>query len=717
MADIPINAVTRRVQFTGNTGLGPFAFTFEILANTDIAVYKNATLLTLTTDYTVTINVNGTGSVTLTGSGSGTALVSSDYLTIIGNKALARTTDFTTAGDLLASALNDQLDANVIMTQQLDERVDRALRQDPNDVDGDMTIPAKADRLNKILRFNATTGNPEVITLASGATSAANVSFTQAGAGAVETTVDAKLNESVSVKDFGATGDGTTDDTAAIQAAIDNAVSSGIYRVYFPKGNYRTVNTVGPSTEVFNLIFYGDGLQASTITADHLNGPAVTFNRSQSGMLDMSVNASATRKAGAAGSGSTANSGIYMEPADIAGKAIASMIFERVRVLDHPANGFVQVGHNQLSRFVSCLAEGNGQHGYVFDSGTLSGRTNKLYTGLVIMDTCWSYENTGHGLVIGNPSDSAAYGNTRFLMLNCEFADNAIAAGTRYEAEDSWIRCENVTFLNCAFGGNIVPSPQIGDIFFMGRNLQIKNQRSVQRGHTLRLGVDAVTPDTYGIEINGLRVLNVAQDPVIKVSDTDIDNGDVRGIVVNTFGATDNMTTLISGPSASGNNVSGVIWDEYPPVQTAIIPGAANTTSQSFTNSTTLTDITGLSVNLLPNQTVSFEAQIRCNADPSGDLKLAVAGPSGSTIRWQNTGSIYIAANDSITVSSSDITESGSRTFGAVTGTRIVSFVGVITVGSTAGPIKIQGAQGTSNATPTNIGCGSYLKVIRDNIL
>ena len=117
MADIPINPVTRRVQFTGNTGTGPFAFTFNILTNTDIVVYKNITLLTLTTDYTVSINANGTGSVSLTGSGSGTALISSDVLTIIGGRELSRTTDFVTAGDLLASSLNEQLDSDVIMVQ------------------------------------------------------------------------------------------------------------------------------------------------------------------------------------------------------------------------------------------------------------------------------------------------------------------------------------------------------------------------------------------------------------------------------------------------------------------------------------------------------------------------------------------------------------------------------------------------------------------------
>ena len=65
--------------------------------------------------------------------------------------------------------------------------------------------------------------------LLAGSTGSSFVGYTQGGTGAVATTVQAKLRESVSVLDFGAKGDGTTDDRTAIQAALTASKS-----VYFP---------------------------------------------------------------------------------------------------------------------------------------------------------------------------------------------------------------------------------------------------------------------------------------------------------------------------------------------------------------------------------------------------------------------------------------------------------------------------------------------------
>ena len=65
-----------------------------------------------------------------------------------------------------------------------------------------------------------------------GVISSDDIPFIQSGTGAVATTVQTKLREiEVSVTDFGAVGDGVTDDTAAIQAALD----SGALSVKIPK--------------------------------------------------------------------------------------------------------------------------------------------------------------------------------------------------------------------------------------------------------------------------------------------------------------------------------------------------------------------------------------------------------------------------------------------------------------------------------------------------
>lgn len=72
-------------------------------------------------------------------------------------------------------------------------------------------------------------------TVATGANiDSSKLSFLQAGAAAVRRTVQSKLRDVVSVKDFGAKGDGSTDDTASMQAAHATGKT-----IYYPAGTYK----------------------------------------------------------------------------------------------------------------------------------------------------------------------------------------------------------------------------------------------------------------------------------------------------------------------------------------------------------------------------------------------------------------------------------------------------------------------------------------------
>ena len=73
------------------------------------------------------------------------------------------------------------------------------------------------------------------------ATNAVNVQYDPAGTGAVSTNVQAKLRQTINIKDFGAVGDGTTDDTNAINAAI--AANNGNV-LWFPSGTYKITSRI-----------------------------------------------------------------------------------------------------------------------------------------------------------------------------------------------------------------------------------------------------------------------------------------------------------------------------------------------------------------------------------------------------------------------------------------------------------------------------------------
>lgn len=72
------------------------------------------------------------------------------------------------------------------------------------------------------------------------------------------------------VTDYGATGDGTTDDTTAIQDAVDAAESNGHGVVYFPDGEYYVSSTIDSVND--NIVFRGEDSRESVLLGNGL-GP------------------------------------------------------------------------------------------------------------------------------------------------------------------------------------------------------------------------------------------------------------------------------------------------------------------------------------------------------------------------------------------------------------------------------------------------------------
>jgi hypothetical protein len=211
---------TPRDQYTATGGQVAFSYTFEIAAEGDIAVLQNGVLLSLGVgagEYAVTGVGSDTGGVVtlVTGATSG------DIITLYRDMALERLTSYTNGGDFLAADVNNDYDRLWLALQQNTGVSTRALvapNTDPTNIN--MTIPDKATRLGKYLKFNDTTGNPEA--------GMRQVHFTAAG-----------------LNNYNFTGDGATVNfTLGIEPGGENNTQVYIDGVYQQKDGYNVSGAV-----------------------------------------------------------------------------------------------------------------------------------------------------------------------------------------------------------------------------------------------------------------------------------------------------------------------------------------------------------------------------------------------------------------------------------------------------------------------------------------
>ena len=188
-----------------------------------------------------------------------------------------------------------------------------------------------------------------------------------------------------------------------------------------------------------------------------------------------------------------------------------------------------------------------------------------------------------------------------------------------------------------------------------------------------------------------------------------------NGIFLNTAGATyfNSGHVLIGTTTDNGHElqVNGSITADSTILTGGYVSSASD---QSFTNSTTLTNVTGLSVPLQANTTYSFTAQLFTSVAAS-------AGEATSVYYGGNTPTyvIYgIVAEDSSVIDVSNWTNTIGTPFSDNVGSAVTPMIkvqGTITTGSTAANLTIRYAQSTAQATANVVKRGSWLHVWQTN--
>ena len=304
-----ISTETLRNAHLGNDVTTEFAYQFRILDEKDLLVVLqnidgsgDPVFQTLNTDYTVAgVGAADGGTIEMV-----SAPTSLQRVSIALDPDLLQALDLGSGGSIPVDSLEATLDNITNQQKRTRDLVLRTPTLREGDVDGAGQYDAKLNRLTNLA--NASLGSdaanldsvdlriasamlgtiPGVIVGAGSDYLFEQLAYDVGLTGSVRRRINAAFADSINVLDFGAVGDGATDDRAAIQNAIDAAKLTG-KEVFFPPGRYYIDSTVA-TISVDNVTLRGtnvhDGSNSPSPTSGsvfHILGdgtnPAFTFHR------------------------------------------------------------------------------------------------------------------------------------------------------------------------------------------------------------------------------------------------------------------------------------------------------------------------------------------------------------------------------------------------------------------------------------------------------
>lgn len=237
----------------------------------------------------------------------------------------------------------------------------------------------------KFTTATQTTGN---------ATDASVVAYTPPFTGSVTTTVEGKLAQYISVKDFGAVGDGIVDDTVAIQAAIDDApLGCDLVFPAAPNG-YLISSTILLNRNV-RLVF--QGARAVTAIGPVLPGSYLLKKSTMTTAgVSITYNGATWSGGGVVGQSGNASDGIVL--------LANNVILDQVCAISCGNDG-IRIGSDSsgfnanIFKITMPVCSFNGRHGiYINDNNV--GIGPDANAGTIITPFCQA--NTGDGINIAN---------------------------------------------------------------------------------------------------------------------------------------------------------------------------------------------------------------------------------------------------------------------------------------------------------------------------
>ena len=329
--------------------------------------------------------------------------------------------------------------------------------------------------------------------------------FTQDGTGAVQRTVESKLQDVVSVKDFGAVGDGSNDDTAEIQAALDSISSTG-GKVVIPRGKYKLTSTITiPAYVTLEGEGRGDGSSSASGTRLQIahNGRAIRLNGTKSAISSLTVKYTVT---------ATTDEAVYLEN-------VADPLIKEVYIVD-AYNGVTIVSCNTPVVHSCDVMNGKGVHSFKVQGDATLGPGDSF----LLSNVSGGFTGTGPAgythLLLDNYANSGKVLGYRFVK-----GDYGVKVqGTVDDPDDIWFEsggCDNQAingyrfttgqqiYLNDAWVGQSTESGIVFSSSFTG-NASIVSPRVRGAGQ-------------HGIQIDGGKVIHILN-PLIGQNSTTTSN-------------------------------------------------------------------------------------------------------------------------------------------------------------------------------------------------